>query len=324
MLTMPADVTITHDRPIRTWFNCGGRAARYAQPATIEQLRQCLAIDRDLRVLGDGANLLIGDEGVDELVVELNTGEFAAVQIDIDAARGSGLVRAGAGVNLPKLIHQTHAAGLCGLEVLGGIPASIGGAAVMNAGGAFGEIGTFVEAVEVMARDGQIHTLPKASCTFAYRHSTFGEMERPIITAVHLRLSTGDTAAARAKLLEVMAYKKRTQPMAADSAGCTFKNPTLASAIETIGVAGQRVSAGLLIDRAGCKGLRIGGAEVSSQHGNFFVTHAGCTATDLLNLMAEVRRRVHGQFGVMLRPEVAIWGREATRMFAEVGSMHHR
>jgi UDP-N-acetylmuramate dehydrogenase len=317
MLTMPADVTITRDRPIRTWFNCGGRASRYAQPMTIDQLRQCLAIDGALRVLGDGANLLIADEGVDELVIELNTGDFAAVQIDMHAADGYGIVRAGAGVNLPKLIHQTHAAGLCGLEVLGGIPASIGGAAVMNAGGAFGEIGTFIDAVEVMSRDGQVHTLPRSACTFGYRHSTFGQIDRPIITAVHLRLTAGDAAAARAKLLDVMAYKKRTQPMAADSAGCTFKNPTLVAPIETIGDAGQRVSAGLLIDRAGCKGLRIGGAEVSTQHGNFFITHPGCTATDLLHLMAEVRRRVHSAFGVTLRPEVAIWGREATRMLAE-------
>lgn len=308
-MTMTIDkLAILTNHPIRTWFNCGGTADRFARPATIAELQHAVEIDPNLRVLGDGANLLVADEGVRELVVELNIGEFVDTQINAEA----GIISAGAGVNLPKLIHKAIAGGLTGLENLGGIPASIGGACVMNAGGAFGQFGDYLHAVHAVTRRGEHIVLSRDECRFDYRHTTFGPASSPhrdlIIARVDLKLAHGDAAAARAKLLEVMDYKKRTQPMAADSAGCTFKNPTLTTNIEGIGTAGQRVSAGMLIDRAGAKGLRIGGAEVSQQHGNFFITHPGCTATDLLALMRLVRTRVHERFGVEIQPEVAIWG----------------
>ncbi len=306
---------ILERQPIATWFRCGGGAQRLCRPATGAQLREALRIDPRARVLGDGANLLVADQGVAELVIDLSQGEASRARVEGE------VVVAGAGAKLPQLIHATHKLGLCGLETLGGIPASVGGACVMNAGGAFGQIGDHVHAVRALARGeapGQPARelrLTRERLRFDYRCAMWQDelgAWRPladlVIEAVELRLAPGDAAAARAKLIEVMDYKKRTQPMAAHSAGCTFKNPTLEAGIEGIGAPGARVSAGLLIDRAGCKGLRIGGAHVSEQHANFFATDEGCRAGDVLALMAEVTRRVHERFGVRLHPEVVVWG----------------
>lgn len=306
---------ILERQPIPTWFRCGGGAQRLCRPVTGAQLREALAIDPRARVLGDGANLLVADRGVAELVIDLAQGEASRVRVEGET------VVAGAGARLPQLIHATHKQGLCGLETLGGIPASVGGACVMNAGGAFGQIGDYVHAVRALDRGdapGQPARelrLKRERLRFDYRRAMWLDERgawRPlvelVVEAVELRLTPGDAAAARARLIEVMDYKKRTQPMAAHSAGCTFKNPTLGADLDGIGAAGARVSAGLLIDRAGCKGLRAGGAQVSGQHANFFATDEGCRADDVLALMAEVTRRVHERFGVRLQPEVVVWG----------------
>lgn len=300
------DVSILTDHPIATWYKCGGRAKRFARPVSVEQLRRCVEIDPALLVQGEGANLLVADGGVSELVVRLDQGEFVAVKIDAS----TGIVHAGAGVDLMKLIHETHKAGLTGLENLGGIPASIGGAVTMNAGGTFGQIGDFVHAVHGVTRAGQVLRLARNQVVFDYRHSDFGKAGKGmIITSVELKLRRGDAAAAREKLKEVMAYKKKTQPMGADSCGCAFKNPVLTQDLPGVAVAGSRVSAGMLIDKAGCKGLSVGGASVSTQHGNFlYASSPSCTATDMITLMRTVRDRVKGAFGVTLHNEVVIWG----------------
>lgn len=315
-------VEILVDQPIPTWFGVGGVARRMAWPRTVMELGECLRIDPALRVLGDGANLLVADEGVDELVVVLNRGDFVDVRID-DA---TGRVAAGAGANLPRLITETARRGLSGIETLGGIPASMGGAVVMNAGGAFGQIGDSVHMVHAIDRAGQRLTLARERLTFDYRHTDLGGLKGLIITSVELALrphpgeqGLSGPEIVRAKLKDVMAYKSKSQPMGASSAGCCFKNPTLSTAISVttadgatlpLGAPGQRVSAGMLIDRAGCKGLRRGGAEVSPQHANFFVAHPHCTATDIISLMRTVRQRVREAFGIELQPEVKVWGAE--------------
>ncbi len=293
---------------VPTWFGVGGRADRLARPGTVEQLRRALEIDADLRVLGDGANLLVADGGVRELVVVLS-GALSAWTIEPAEAGGVVRVVAGAGANLPKLITDTVRRGLEGLEALAGIPASVGGAAVMNAGGKFGAMGEFVHAVRaVERRSGKVLTLRREEIAFAYRHSSLAGM--PIVlTHVEFALkASADAAATRKRLLEVMEYKATTQPMAERSAGCCFKNPTLARDVDGVGAAGARVSAGMLIDRAGCKGMSVGGATVSDRHANFFLAGPGCTATDLITLMRTVRARVAERFGVTLEPEVVVWG----------------
>lgn len=306
-VTLP-DVAILADQPIATWYKCGGRAKRFARPATIDQLRRCVEIDPALRVLGEGANLLVADAGVDELVVRLDQGEFVSLRID----QASAVVHVGSGYDLMKLIHETHKAGLTGLENLGGIPASVGGAVTMNAGGAFGQIADFVHAVHGVTRGGEVVRLARNQIIFDYRHSDLGKLGAGmIITGAELKLkrAIGDTSAARAKLKEVMAYKKKTQPMGADSCGCAFKNPAILHDLRGIAVAGTRVSAGMLIDKAGCKGMTVGGASVSTQHGNFlYASSPSCTATDLITLMRQVREKVKAAFDVTLQNEVVIWG----------------
>jgi UDP-N-acetylmuramate dehydrogenase len=321
-LSLPPEILL--DQPIPTWFGVGGRARRMARPQSVAELIECIKIDPNLRILGDGANLLVADEGVSELVVVLNRGEFIDVQINDT----TGHVIAGAGANLPKLITETARRGLSGIETLGGIPATLGGAVVMNAGGTFGQIGDCVHAVHAIDRAGNTLKLPREQLTFSYRHTDLGGHQDLIITSVELSLRphAGDHTSGlsgaevvRAKLKEVMAYKSKSQPMSASSAGCCFKNPTLSRAITmtgpdgaptTLGEANQRVSAGMLIDRAGCKGLRIGNAEVSPQHANFFIAHPNCTATDIIALIRSVRQRVGEAFGVNIEPEVKIWGAE--------------
>ncbi|MEZ6232579.1 MAG: UDP-N-acetylmuramate dehydrogenase [Phycisphaerales bacterium] len=288
--------------PIPTWFGVGGPADRLARPESLDELRTCLRMDHNLRVLGDGANLLVDDAGVAELVVCLDRPAFASIQMD----ERSGRVVAGAGAKLPRLLNETTRAGLGGLESLGGIPATVGGAAVMNAGGAFGEIGPAIARVHGLDRSGNVVAMSPEQCAFGYRASALHGL---VITAVEFQLTPADPVGLRARLHEVMEYKKNSQPLKEDSAGCCFKNPTLACAIDGIGDAGRRVSAGMLIDRAGCKGLEVGGATVSRHHANFIVTRAGARARDIIELMAVVQQRVLDAFGVHLEPEVVVWKR---------------
>jgi UDP-N-acetylmuramate dehydrogenase len=303
-----SDVPITSDAKIPTWFGLGGTAKRLAKPRTIDELRACVELDAKLKVLGDGANLLIADQGVSELVVSLSEGEFGTFEIGPVDQRGYADVRAGAGVHLFKLINATVQAGLSGLENLAGIPASVGGATMMNAGGKYGSTGDYIKTVHAMDRTGAMHEFPRTKIEFVYRHCSLAT-KNVIVTSVTFRLKrAADPAALKAKLKEVTEYKKTTQPLNANSAGCCFKNPTLTIDVKDIGTTGTRISAGMLIDRAGCKGLSVGGAEVSQQHANFIVAKPGCKAGDVIEVMRQVRQRVHASFGVMLDPEVVLWG----------------
>lgn len=295
------DVVFEKNAELPTWFGIGGRADRLARPSTIEQLRQCLQLDPHARVLGDGANLLVDDAGVRELVIVLSDPFFSRVSRD----PASGLTCAMGGVNLPRLITDSVRQGLGGIESLGGIPASMGGAVVMNAGGAFGQIADSVARVHAMDRAGNELVIDRDEIDFGYRHSGLSAL---VITKVELDLREEDPAALRDRLKEVMEYKKRSQPMADRSAGCVFKNPTLASDIAGLGGRGERVSAGMVIDRAGLKGLSAGGASVSDRHANFIITDPKTTkARDVIALMTTIQNRVQERFGVGLEPEVVVW-----------------
>lgn len=299
------DIPIETDAPIPTWFGIGGAARRLARPCSIDDVARCLDLDPSLRILGDGANLLVEDEGVDELVIALNRPQMQEVHFEA-AAGGMTSIHAMAGANLPKLILEAVRRGLAGLEGLAGIPATIGGAVIMNAGGSFGQIADAVARVHALDRRGNQTILERSQIHFGYRHSGLDHL---VITSVELQLPPGDPAALRERLKKVMAYKKSSQPMAEKSAGCIFRNPTLLRDIDEIGLATQRVSAGMLLDRAGCKGLRIGGAEISHGHANFFVTRPGARASDVIDLIELAREKVAEVFGVVLEPEVVIWRR---------------
>lgn len=303
----PPRLAVERDAAIPTWFGIGGRADALARPASVEQLRECVRMGLPIRVLGDGANLLVDDDGVGGLVVSLSEPAFTRFDLTQHSSLSTRHFLVPAGASLPKLVTDSVRRGLAGLEGLGGIPATLGGAVVMNAGGAFGEIGNVVARIHALDRMGNEVTLERARIDFGYRRSGLNHL---VLTGVELKLNPGDPVALRTRLKDVMAYKKSTQPMAEKSAGCVFRNPTLDRDLPGIAHAGQRVSAGLLIDRAGLKGLRIGGAEVSEGHANFMVTRAEAAAGDVIRLMAEVTRRVLEHFGVTLTPEVVVWRRE--------------
>jgi UDP-N-acetylmuramate dehydrogenase len=296
-------LVIERHAPISTWFHIGGSADRLARPGTPEDLLRCVEMDPDLVVLGEGANLLVDDAGMDRLVVSLQTPGFKGTEFD-----ASGLVRAGAGVALPRLISDCVKRGLSGIETLAGIPATVGGATVMNAGGAFGEWASVVRTVFALDRAGREHAFRRDLIDFGYRQSHLNHL---IVTGVELGLTARDPAACKAELNRCMEYKGRTQPLKDKSAGCVFKNPVLHEDLTDIGAEGQRVSAGMLIDRAGCKGMRVGGASVSVVHANFFVVEPGARARDVIDLIGRVRHRVIDVFGIALDREVVIWERTA-------------
>lgn len=294
-----------------TWFGVGGGTTRFATPATITQLSALLAIDPHLKVLGDGANLLVDDAGIDDLVVRLSAPDFTHVSTNLK----TGEVHAGAGTHLFALINRTVKEGLAGLETLAGIPATLGGAIVMNAGGAFGQIADVIERVHALDRSGNTITLGKRDIHFNYRKSGLNHL---IITSADLKLTPSDPAQLAKRKQEINDYKLRTQPMSANSAGCCFKNPTLPHDLthngEPLGKKGQRVSAGMLIDRASLKGLTHNTAQVSEQHANFLVTpdkHSG-KARDIIDLMTIVETRVKATFGVTLEREVVVWQRKSS------------
>lgn len=303
----PEEMLIEEFAPIPTWFGVGGRADRFCRPRSAAELRRCVQADPSLRVLGDGANLLVGDEGVGELVVSLSEPAMCGIECDAQGGR----VVAMAGAKLPRLINETVRLGLGGLEGLAGIPATLGGALVMNAGGSFGQIADAVVRVHALDRDGREVTLERGEIAFSYRNSGLSGL---ILVSAELALTPGDAGTLKKRQLEVMAYKRRSQPLKDRSAGCAFKNPLLERPIEGLpggaGAAGTRVSAGMLIDLAGCKGHRVGGAEVSGAHANFIVVHEGACAGDVIRVMEDVEQRVFDRFGVRLEREVVVWRRE--------------
>ncbi len=291
-------VTVLENEPLapRTTWKIGGPARWLCEVATQDALVSVLATLRDggLRwaVLGNGSNVLVSDQGFGGVVIVL-VGELATVRIE----RGEPhLVFAGGGASLTKLLRLAKDEGLDGLWVLGGVPGTVGGAVKMNAGTRWGEVSDTLRSVVLATADGA-RSVAAADLGLAYRHSRFDGI---VATAT---FAVGDAdAAMRAKLDEVLAYRKGSQPLQWPSCGSVFANP-----------AGE--SAGRLIEAVGLKGHRIGGVEVSTQHANWILNVGDATAADATALIELCRRRVFEAFGVELRPEVQRFGD-----FAEVAA----
>lgn len=278
-----------------TWYGVGGPAAVLAKPSSVQQLAALAARAREMNipvyVLGSGANLLVADAGVDGLVVKLSDPCFKRVEIN------GNIVTAGAGADLAKLVLQTAKAGLAGIECLAGVPASIGGAVRMNAGGRFGDIGRSVRRVKVMDTSGHVYYRDREDLAFSYRKSS---IVAKFILEVELELTPDDPETLMQEVKRIFLLKSESQPLGDHSAGCAFKNPPP-------GPDGQPRSAGRLLDQAGLKGYRVGGAEVSPQHANFTVAHPGCKATDILAVLDHAQKVVLEKFGVKLEREVVVW-----------------
>lgn len=286
----------------QTWYGVGGNARILAHPSSAQQLSALAAAAHERKmpvyVLGSGANLLVRDEGVDGLVIKLDDPAFKQLKIE------KNIVTAGSGYDLAKLLLQTAKLGLGGLECLAGVPATVGGAVRMNAGGRFGDIGRSVRRVKVMDVSGHVYYRDRDDLIFSYRKSN---ITAKFIVEVEFELTPGDPEELMREVKKIMILKKESQPLPEHSAGCAFKNPTVPTNTRHDGPDSKPASAGKLIDVAGLKGARIGGAEVSGLHANFIVANAGCTAADIFALMEHVKSVVNEQFGVTLEREVVVW-----------------
>lgn len=298
------DAELLFDEPLAplTWYKLGGPADVLARPNSFEGLsdllKRCRGRQVPVYVLGSGANLLVKDEGVRGVVVRLDKPAFAQCEPI------PGGLRVGAGYDLFALVHHAAKLGLGGLETIAGIPASLGGAIRMNAGGAFGQIGTYVQRVKVMSLDGQIKTLDHAALCFDYRSTNIQE---PFILEADLALEPGDPVVLRDEVKRIFTLKKNSQPMGEKSCGCVFKNPVSPGGV---GLEGDHSNkpAGMLIDECGLKGLRVGGAGVSTVHANFIVVEPGKTsASEVINLIDRVAQEVYEITRVSLFRELVIW-----------------
>lgn len=274
-----------------TWYGLGGPADYFIRPRTVEELKQaverCSANHIPMFLLGMGSNLLIGDDGLRGAVIKLEKDQFKEIEFDKD---NTGLT-AWAGAELSKLVLTCVEKELSGLEPLTGIPGSLGGAIKMNAGGNFGDIGGVVESVTLMDSQANIFEMSKPELVFDYRKTN---ITAPFILNARLNLTSGSSEQIMRTVKEIWIYKKNSQPLNSKNAGCIFKNPR-----------GQ--SAGALIDRAGLKGLQIGGATVSDKHANFIIAGKDCKSRDVMRLIDAIKQRVKEQFDTELELEIEIW-----------------
>jgi len=273
----------------RTWYGLGGPADYFIRPKTIEQLKEvvkrCNENEIRIYVLGFGSNLLISDDGLRAAVIKLEAEPFSKLKYEDQE------VIAGAGAELSKLVLTCVEKGFSGVEALTGIPGSVGGAVKMNAGGNFGDFGSSVESVTVMDKNGKIFEKSKPELVFDYRQTN---ITAKFILSARLRLNPADPEQIMRTVKEIWIHKKNNQPLNTKNSGCIFKNPPGAFA-------------GALIDRAGLKGLQIGGAVVSDKHANFIIAQEGCSSRDVTRLIEAIKQRVKEQFNVELELEIEIW-----------------
>ena len=274
------------------FFGIGGLAAAYFEVNTVHELAAVAKLKKSwnlpVATIGRGSNLLVSDNGYKGIVLRL-VKEFDQLEFDGDC------VSVGGGVSLPRLSKVSARQGLSGIEFALGIPGSVGGALIMNAGAWGSSFGDVVERVRVMTDEGEVIEISHDEALFAYRRSGLGNYFS--VTGAVLRLIPGDTKIITDRMNELYNIKISTQPFAEENAGCIFKNP-------------PDDSAGRLIDACGLKGHRIGGAEVSKIHGNFILNIDNATAEDVLSLVQHIQARVKRMTGVALKIEVKMLGFE--------------
>ena len=274
-----------------TTFRVGGEAACMLLIHSEEELCKLIPyfklIGQEYFILGNGSNLLVGDKGYQGIVLKLDKG-MQEIQVEDTRIR----VKAGALLSQTANLARDH--GLTGMEFAAGIPGSIGGAVVMNAGAYEGEMKQIVESVRAMNTDGEILTLDNDTMEFGYRTSVIRNRPFVVLEAV-LTLQKGDVQAITARMEELAQLRRSKQPLEYASAGSTFKRP-------------EGYFAGKLIMDAGMRGYRIGGAQVADKHCGFIVDTGKATAADIKEVIEEVQARVKQRFHVDLEPEVVFLG----------------
>jgi UDP-N-acetylmuramate dehydrogenase len=277
-----------------TTVRTGGDADWFASPtnaeALVELLRWAEAEELAVGVIGSGSNLLVADDGFHGLAIKLD-GDLATIE------REGERLLCGGGARLPTAASKAAGWGLSGIEFGVNIPGTAGGAVRMNANAYGGELARVLEAVEVCTPRGAERRGPD-QLGFNYRNSNLGPGE--VVSRASFRLHPGDPAEIRAAMAAMRKRRHEAQPKGIKTFGSTFKNPDDERA--------EARSAGQLLEAAGCRGLRHGGARFSEKHANFVENFDGASTADVLELMAEGRRRVHERFGIELEPEVQVLG----------------
>ena len=276
-----------------TSFHIGGPARFFVIPGDEGQLTMLMAFIRELgapyAVIGNGSNLLVRDKGIRGAVIQIYN-RMAEITIE------GNIIHTKGGALLSAVAARAADKGLTGLEFASGIPGSIGGAVVMNAGAYGGEMKDVLASVDVLTQDLEIKTIPAAELNLGYRYSSIPEKGYLVLGAT-LQLKKGNAAEIRGRMAELAEQRRAKQPLQYPSAGSTFKRP-------------EGYFAGKLVQDAGLKGKTIGGAQVSEKHSGFLINIGGATAQDILDLIAFCQKEVKDKFGVTLETEVKIVGEE--------------
>ncbi|MGB9749936.1 MAG: UDP-N-acetylmuramate dehydrogenase [Caldisericia bacterium] len=275
-----------------TTFKVGGKVDYLVIPQDYEDIRLTLRFGRDnnipIYLMGNGSNLLISDSGIKGIIIRISKENFTQKEIK------NNIIISESGVPLYELISISLKNELSGLEFLHGIPGALGGVIAMNAGTDGTSISDFLKEIKVMDNFGEVFVLPKEEIGFSYRKSLIIEKKLIVLEALmELKKSKKETIFSTLK--NKINKRKLTQPLTFPTAGCVFKNE------------GEN-KAGFLIEKAGCKGLRIGDAEVSTIHANFILNRGNATFKDIIYLMKMVRERVYEKFKINLNPEIVIMG----------------
>lgn len=293
-MSEPADIERDYDLSRLTTVRVGGPADMFARAGSEERLVELLAYAEQtgvrVGVVGSGSNLLVADDGFRGLVLKLD-GELARIERD-----GERLL-CGAGVRLPSAAAKSAGWGLTGLEFGVNIPGTVGGAVRMNANAYGGELARTLDWVTICTASGCEQRTPD-QLGFTYRNSNLSDGE--VVAKARFSLSQSDPETVKATLASMRSQRREAQPSGIKTFGSTFKNPDDPRA--------EGRSSGQLLDAAGCRGLRVGGASFSAKHANFVDNDGTATTADILALMAAGRRRVHELTGVVLEPEVQVLG----------------
>lgn len=280
---------VLKDEPMKkhTTFRVGGNADFFVMPRTIGEIKQIVALCREENlpyyIVGNGSNLLVGDKGYRGVIIQIYK-EMSEMRVD-----GEKII-AQAGALLSKVGKFALEEGLTGFEFAAGIPGTIGGAVVMNAGAYGGEMKDILLNVTVLTRDGELLKLSNEELKLGYRTSVIAEKEYIVLEAEY-QLQYGERADICAKMNELKQQRVTKQPLEYPSAGSTFKRPT-------------GYFAGKLIQDAGLRGFQVGGAQVSEKHCGFVINNNQATAADIVKLMNQISDKVFEDFGVRLEPEV--------------------
>lgn len=285
-------VRISEPMNRHTTFRIGGPADYFLLPSTAEEVKKILEICKEKElpyfILGNGSNLLVSDEGYCGVIIQLYR-NYGGITVE-----GTN-IRAGAGALLSQIASAAKNASLTGFEFAGGIPGTLGGAVVMNAGAYGGEMKDVLKEVTVMTEQGEIMTIPAEKLEMGYRTSLVKKAGYLVLEAV-ISLKAGDVEEIKAIMKDLTEKRVSKQPLEYPSAGSTFKRP-------------EGYFAGKLIMDAGLRGYQVGGAQVSEKHCGFVINKGNATAADVCGLMKDVQEKVQEQFGVTLEPEVKFLGK---------------